>query len=183
MARVAGVSVLEFRDALLETYAVNERMNQMILERLDTRAWRAKPPGKNVRTIAAIFAHMHNARRKWLRLSAPHLRLPVELDHRRCTQREVRKALVESAKRCAEMLAEALDGAGEGPQEFKFLRDGWARVWPGGGAMFTYMVVHDAHHRGQVCMLAHQLGYPLKKGYEIWAWEKIWKECGLRGPR
>jgi hypothetical protein len=60
----------DFRQGLLETYAVNDRINQLILEHLDSRAWRAKPTGRNARTIAAIFAHDHNTRRKWLRLSA-----------------------------------------------------------------------------------------------------------------
>ena len=180
MTRTPELSRTDVRESLLETYAVNERMNQIVLERLDARAWRAKPPGRNMRTIAAIFAHVHNVRRKWLRLSAPDLKLPTELDYRRCTRRDVRKALAESARLCGQMLAEALEETGG---EFKFVRDGWAKVWPGGAAMFAYMVVHDAHHRGQVCLLAHQLGYPLKKGYEIWVWEKIWKECGFRGPR
>ena len=183
MARAAALPTPKVYEQMLDSYAVNERMNQMLLERLDERVWRTKPPGGKARTIAAIFAHMHNVRRKWLRLSAPHLPLPSELDRTRCTQRQARSALAESAARCGEMLAEAIEAAGGGAKGCKFLRDGWARAWPGGAAMFTYMVVHDAHHRGQVCMLAHQLGYPLKKGYEIWAWEKIWRESGLRGPR
>ena len=65
---------------LVESWAVNERMNQIVLEHLDPAAWRAKPPGNKGRTIAAIVAHVHNIRRKWLRLSAPHLRLPAPLD-------------------------------------------------------------------------------------------------------
>jgi uncharacterized damage-inducible protein DinB len=28
--------------------------------------------------------------------------------------------------------------------------------------MLCYMLAHEAHHRGQVCMLAHQLGFPLR---------------------
>ena len=72
MARTAAWPSLDFCQSLLETYAVNDRINQLILENLDPHAWRAKPPGRNVRTIASIFAHMHNVRRKWLRLSAPH---------------------------------------------------------------------------------------------------------------
>src|SRR5215510_14538804 len=98
----------DFRQALLESYAVNDRMNQLILEHLDPRAWRAKPAGRGARTIAAIFTHMHNIRRKWLRLSAPHLKLPAQLDRTRCTQQQVRAALTESVQRCSEMLAEAL---------------------------------------------------------------------------
>jgi len=183
MARAAALPTPEFRQALLATYVVNDRMNQIILEHLDPHAWRAKPPGRNTRTIAAIFAHMHNIRRKWLKLSAPHLPLPAQLDRTRCTQHQARKALAESALRCAEMLGEALDGpAGRVKQ---FLRDGWARPWPGGAAMFAYMVVHDAHHRGQVCMLAHQVGFPLpiKAAYRLWVWEKLWKQCGFAHPR
>lgn len=81
MARVAAtLPAPEFREALLESYSVNERMNQLVLTQLDPKAWRAKPPGRNARTIVAIFTHIHNIRRKWLRLSAAHLKLPAELD-------------------------------------------------------------------------------------------------------
>jgi uncharacterized damage-inducible protein DinB len=183
MAPAPALPPPDFCQVLLETYAVNDRMNQLILEHLDPRAWRAKPPGRNARTIAAMFTHMHNIRRKWLRLSAPHLKLPAELDRTRCTQKQARGALAESAVRCSEMLAEALSRP-EGRVR-QFCRDGWARPWPVGGAMFTYMIVHDAHHRGQVCMLAHQLGFPLpnKTAYEIWTWERLWKQCGFSRPR
>jgi uncharacterized damage-inducible protein DinB len=181
MARAAAPPTPELCQSLVETYAVNDRMNQLVLERLDPRAWRAKPPGRNARTIAAIFAHMHNIRRKWLRLSAPHMKLPAQLNRTRCTQQQAAVALAESALRCSEMLAEALSPRTGRVKQFR--RDGWARAWPPGAAMFAYMTLHDAHHRGQVCMLAHQLGFPVKAGYEIWMWEKLWKQCGFKGPQ
>src|SRR5262245_41507786 len=184
MAHVIGARPTpEFREALLESYAVSERMNQLVLTHIDPKAWRAKPAGCNSRTIVAIFTHMHNIRRKWLRLSAPHIKLPAELDRATCTQKQARLALAESARCCAKMLGEAL---GESQGRIKqFHRDGWARPWPAGAAMFTYMIVHDAHHRGQICMLAHQLGYPLpnQATHEMWCWEKLWKQCGFTGPR
>jgi uncharacterized damage-inducible protein DinB len=183
MPRAASLPTPDFREALLQTYTVNDRINQLILENLDPRAWRAKPSGRSTRTIAAIFTHMQNMRRKWLRLSAPHLKLPTELHRTRCTQRQVRTALAESAQRCAEMLAEALDGSTGRVKRFR--RDGWGRPWPAGAAMFAFMIAHDTHHRGQICMLAHQLGFPLtiKTAYGMWVWEKLWKECGFKGPR
>jgi uncharacterized damage-inducible protein DinB len=51
--------------------------------------------------------------------------------------------------------------------------------------MLAYMIVHDAHHRGQACMLTHQLGFPLpgKAAYGMWGWEKLWKQCGFGGLR
>jgi uncharacterized damage-inducible protein DinB len=150
-----------------------------LLEHLDARAWRAKSPGKS-RTIAAIFAHVHNIRCKWLRLSAPHLDLPARLDRSRCTQKQAKAALAESAKRCSQMLEEALSGSPG--RVHTFVRDGWAKPWPAGVAMFAYMITHDAHHRGQACMLAHQLGFPLtgRGAYGLWDWGKLAKECGFQ---
>ena len=169
--------------ALIETYAVNERMNQIVLEHLDPAAWRMKLPGSKGRTIAAIVAHVHNVRRKWVRLSAPHLKLPAALNRATCTQQQTRAALLESAARCSEMLADALSRQSSRVETFR--RDGWAKPWTAGPAMLVYMISHDAHHRGQVSMLAHQLGFPLpsQAAQRIWVWEKLWKDCGFTHPR
>jgi uncharacterized damage-inducible protein DinB len=160
----------------VQIFAANDRMNQLLIERLDPAVWGAKPPGK-ARTIAAIFTHMHNVRTKWIRLSAPHLKIPSQLNRTHCTPQQVRVALAESAARCSEMLADALGGAG---RVEKFHRDSWAKPWPVGLEMLCYMISHEAHHRGQVCMLAHQLGsrLPNEVMSGIWNWEKLWKECG-----
>jgi uncharacterized damage-inducible protein DinB len=185
---------------MVEAYAVNDRMYQLILEHLDPRAWKAPPPGKGARPIAAIVAHVHNVRCKWLRLSVPHLKRPGLLDRSRCTQKQAASAMAQSAARCCEMLGEAfttgwptacpklVEGSrgvrDAGDSGRVFLRDGWARPWTPGAAMFAYMLSHDAHHRGQICLIAHQLGYPLPfaAGPGLWAWEKLWKECGFQLP-
>ena len=158
-------------------FALNQQMNQLVLEHLNPAAWKAKPPG-DVRTIVAIFTHMHNVRCKWIRLTAPHLKVPSQLNRANCTPQQARTALAESAVRCAEMLDQAL-GSGT-PRIEAFRRDGWAKPWPVGMEMLGYMISHEAHHRGQVCMLAHQLGFPLpnKVTSEMWNWEKLWKEPG-----
>jgi uncharacterized damage-inducible protein DinB len=163
--------------AAVRIFAANDRMNQLLIERLDPAVWGAKPPGK-VRTIAAIFTHMHNVRTKWIRLTAPHLEVPSQLNRVQCTPQQARAGLAESAARCSEMLAEALGG--DGGRVEKFHRDGWAKPWPVGLEMLCYMISHEAHHRGQVCMLAHQLGFALPNEVMsgIWNWEKLWKECG-----
>lgn len=182
MARAAALP-RDSHQVLLEAYAVNDRMNRLILEHLDARAWRAKSPGRNARTIAAIFAHVHSIRRKWLRLSAPHIEPLPQLDRTRSTPRQASAALEKTALRCSQMLAEALGGSGSRVGQFR--RDGWARPWPTGTAMVVYMIQHEAHHRGQICMLAHQLGFPLpnKVISGMWNWEKLWKECGFTRPR
>ena len=182
MAKCQQNADTQFGRAAVQIFAVNERLNQILIEHLDPSAWKAKPPGK-VRTVAAIFVHVHNVRCKWIRLNAPHLKVPLQLNRVHCTPRQASRALAQSAASCEEMLAEAL-GGGEGRVQ-KFLRDGWARPRPVGPEMLCYMISHEAHHRGQVCMLAHQLGFPLpnKVTSEMWNWEKLWKERGARpGP-
>jgi uncharacterized damage-inducible protein DinB len=165
---------VELGPAAVRIFAANERMNQVLIEHLDPAVWRAKPPG-GVRTIAAIFTHMHNVRSKWVRLTAPHLKVPALLDRAHCTSQQARAGLAESAARCAEMLAE---GLGDSGRIEKFRRDGWAQPWPVGVEMLCYMLSHEAHHRGQVCMLAHQLGFPLPNEVTsgMWNWEKLWRE-------
>jgi uncharacterized damage-inducible protein DinB len=147
-------------------------MDQLVLAHLDPAAWRAALPGAKTRTIAAIYTHVHNIRRKWIRLSAPHLALPASLNRTDCTQKQAQAALLESANACATMIQYVF------AEDAPFHRDGWARPWKAGTDMVAYMLTHDAHHRGQVCMLAHQLAFPLPKqiNSDLWAWEKFKRE-------
>jgi uncharacterized damage-inducible protein DinB len=163
----------------VKIFAANERINQVLIESLDPVAWNAKVSGQpagNVRTIVAIFTHMHNVRTKWVRLSAPHLKVPAQLNRAHCTPEQARAGLAESAACCTEMLTEAQGG--EGGRVKMFLRDALAKPWPVGPEMLCYMVAHEAHHRGQVCMLAHQLGFKLPNVVtsRMWNWERLWKE-------
>lgn len=192
---MARTKVFAKGDALGEvvrSFAVNEEINQLLIERLDPGAWRAKTTplprqgrsasakasARHARTISAIFVHMHHVRRKWIRLSAPHLLLPAELD-RNCTQAQARKALRASGALCLKMIEQLLTASLEpnsSPnKQPKFLRDGWARTWPAGPMMVAYMITHEAHHRGQVCMLANQLGFKLPGAATsaMWGWERL----------
>ena len=181
MALPSHEALAEIRDTLLETYACNDAMNQVILSSLDSRAWRAQPPGQkgSGRTIAAIFAHLHNVRLSWLKHSAPHLKCPPPLDPDRCTMKQAAAAHRKSAAQCLRMLADALS-ADPKRRVRKFSRDGYAPIWPAGGTMFAYMFSHEAHHRGQILMLAHQTGYRILHDTPgVWHWEKLWKQSGL----
>ncbi|HLV94111.1 MAG TPA: DinB family protein [Candidatus Acidoferrales bacterium] len=187
MRRSAAGPPADHRDTLLATYAINDAMNQLILAHLDPRAWRAKPPGeasRGGRTIAAIFAHLHNCRLRWLRKSAPHLKGPAPLDPHRCTMKQAAAAHKQSADQCLKML---MEGLSDDPKRRVtiFWRDDWMPVWPANAAMFAYMFSHEAHHRGQILMLGHQLGYRLPDAARggIWQWDKLWKRNGILRPR
>jgi len=172
----------EIAQVLVETYAVNDAMNQLLLAHLNPKAWRADPPGpgRGGRTIAAIFAHLHNNRLVWIKSSAPHLKCPGPLDPFRCTMKQTARAHRQSAEQCLRMLSDALS-ASPNRRVTKFSRGSWAPVWPAGGTMFAYIFSHEAHHRGQILMLAHQLGHriPPRVWGGIWQWNKLWKQRGF----
>ena len=171
---------------LLKTYAINDAMNQLLLAHLDPRAWRAKLPGSKGggRTIAAIFVHLHNCRLVWLKNSARHLKCPAPLDPDRCTMKQAAAAHKNSAEQCLAMLTDALSGEAD-RRVTKFSRGSWAPVWPASAIMFAYIFSHEAHHRGQILMLAHQLGYRFPPNIMggIWQWNRLWRQAGLPRPK
>ncbi len=183
MATRVTKSESDIREVLLENFAANNAMNQLLMAHLNPRVWRlsiTNENGSEGRTLADIFAHMHNNRRSWIKRSAPHLKCPAPLDPARCTIKQARIAHRQSASRCLEMLRDVFSESKSG-RVTKFSRGSWASDWPAGATMFSYMFAHDAHHRGQIIMLARQLGYPLPDdaAYGIWRWEELWKDCGF----
>lgn len=163
----------ELKRALLEAYAVNEEMNQRLLAALDERAWRADPPGGKGRPIAAIFAHIHNVRHMWLVVSAKDLKIkvPPKLDRDKCTRKQTADALARSAEAISALLEAGLQREDLRVKDFR----------PDVAGAFGYMIAHEAHHRGQICMLARQAGFPLdqKAQYGLWEWAKLWRELGF----
>jgi uncharacterized damage-inducible protein DinB len=110
---------------------------------------------------------MHAVRGMWLKAAgAP---VPAALDKETATRAEAGLALGESHQALAAVLAAALAGTGQ-VKGFK----------PDVVGFFGYLVAHDAHHRGQVAMLARQLGHPLPRaaGFGMWEWGSRGRETG-----
>ncbi len=147
----------EWIERLLHCYATNDRITRFLLEALPEEAWRAEP--ESGRTIAAIVAHMHNVRVMWLK-AAKTERIPEQLDRHRVTQEQALVALAESRDRILELLRTALSTSGK------------VKNSPPDVAHFlAYQIAHDSHHRGQICMLARQLGHKLPREVEFGMWE------------
>ncbi len=146
--------------ALLEAFATSDRINHYLLAHLPPAAWTAAPPGGKGRPIAAIVAHMHNVRVMWLK-AIPGAAVPAPLDRQTVTPAQAADALTESRAALADVLAAALAGDGR-VKGFK----------PDVVGFFGYLVAHDAHHRGQIAMLARQLGHPLPQAamFGMWEW-------------
>lgn len=146
---------------LLNVFNTNNRINQYLIDSLPPMAWKAKPPDGEGRTISAIVAHMHNVRVMWLKVSAKGSEIPAQLDRSTVTPAQALRTLEQSCKSLTEFIARALAADGR----IKGFR-------PDVGGFLGYLIAHDAHHRGQIAMLARQLGYPLpqKVTFGMWEW-------------
>jgi uncharacterized damage-inducible protein DinB len=156
--------------AIVGAFLVNERMNQFLLEHLEPSAWTAPPPLAKEgagRTIAAIVAHVHNVRHMWLAVSAKGTKIPEKVDRRKLTIPEARRALAASAAAIRGLLERSIESGGR-VKDFR----------PDVAGFLGYLVSHEAHHRGQIAMLARQLGHPLSQEatFGMWDWAKRWKE-------
>jgi uncharacterized damage-inducible protein DinB len=148
-------------DSLLAAFAINNRINEFLIRAVPEEAWRADPPGGKGRNIAAIVAHMHNVRGMWLKAIGGNAGVPDKLERASCTKEEAIAALTESWRALDEVLRNSLstDGRIKG---FK----------PDASGFLGYLFAHDAHHRGQITMLARQLGHPVSQSamFGMWEW-------------
>ena len=153
--------------ALIEAFLTNERINQVLLEVLSPQVWRAQPPCAKWRNIATTFAHMHNVRCMRLKMSAADQDPPAKLDRREVTVAEAKEALGRSAHAMVRLIERSLVAGGH-------VTD----CRPDVVALVCAAITHDAHHRGQICHWASQLGAPLTSEQQLlmWEWDKRWRE-------
>ncbi|HTY84225.1 MAG TPA: DinB family protein [Silvibacterium sp.] len=146
--------------ALLNAFNTNNRINQYLVDNLAPAAWRAKSADGKGRSIAAIVAHMHNVRVMWLK-AAKAEEIPPQLDRTKVTPRQAMRALEMSRHALSVVISQAISA------------DGRVRGFrPDVAGFVGYLISHDAHHRGQIAMLARQVGHPLpqKAMFGMWEW-------------
>jgi len=164
-------------EALLSAFDTNDPINQYLLDDLPAEAWRAEPFEKKGRNIAAIVAHMHNVRVMWLKAAKG--KTPEQLDKFTVTSAQAKQALDSSRAALREVMQASLgndldndndndnanDNDNEGDGRIKGFR-------PDVAGFFAYLIAHDAHHRGQITMLARQVRHaiPQKAMFGMWEW-------------
>jgi uncharacterized damage-inducible protein DinB len=160
MAKAASAA-FSLSQSLLTSFDTNDRINHYMIENLPTEAWRAAPPEGKGRSVAGIVAHLHNVRVMWLKAAAKGSKIPEQLDRTSVTPAQATKALEQSRAALSSVLKSALESDGR----VKGFR-------PDVAGFFGYLIAHDAHHRGQICMLARQVGHPLpqKAMSGMWEW-------------
>jgi uncharacterized damage-inducible protein DinB len=155
---------LELDGELLEAFRQNGLVTEYLVDLLPSSLWRADPPGGRGRSIAAIVAHMQSVRRMFARSGGARPG-PTPLDRLRSTPLEAQRALRESTDVLAGLFEAAIAG---GQARVKGMP---RRVVN----MMAYLMQHDAHHRGQICWLARELGHQFRSEdiMRLWGWKAL----------
>ncbi len=174
---------LDLQDAVLAAWRTNSRVTEFLIGHIPPALWSATVPGIPSRTIRAVAAHIHNSRCTWIKtLGHEHgIVAPVRVDHRAVTARQLHAALRRSGRGIAALLALGCSRGGRIPPSRAYV---WRNLPLDVGHVLTYFVAHEAHHRGQIVMVARQLKcrLPATVTGGLWGWQTRGREPGA-SPR
>jgi len=174
MSRSAKNGVPDLRTTVLAAWRTSDRVTTDLVRAVPLKLWRAKVPGEPQRTVGSIAAHFHNSRRNWIRtLGAPlGVAVPRRVDHRTVSRRELATALRASGRGIAALLELGIEAGGAVPPTRAYT---WRNLPLDVGHVLAYFVAHEAHHRGQIVLIARQLGQRLPRAATdgLWQWSSI----------
>jgi uncharacterized damage-inducible protein DinB len=173
-----GVAEDALRASILGAWSTSNRTTIKLIEALPDAVWSAAIPGAPRRTLRMLLGHLHNARCMWLKtLGRPlGLRVPPSVDRHRVTRAQLVRALRESGRAMADLLALGLDHGGRIPATPAYR---WRNLPLDVGHVLAYFATHEGHHRGQVVLVARQLGHRLPRDVtaELWQWTRRVREA------
>jgi uncharacterized damage-inducible protein DinB len=162
--------ITDFRAALLTAWRTNSRVTAYLVEHLPA-IWDAAIPGAPKRTVRMIAAHLHNARCSWLKtLGREHgIASPSPVDRRTVGRNELLAALKQSSSGIEALLELGIASGGSVPPSKAYV---WRNLPLDVAHVLTYFVAHEGHHRGQLVMIARELGHRLPSDVAagLWQW-------------
>jgi uncharacterized damage-inducible protein DinB len=161
-------------EMLIDAWRTSHRVTVYLIENLPPEIWSMTVPGSPRRTVRSIAAHLHNTRCMWIKMiGARHgVVVPRLVDHRKVTPAQLSRALERSSEGMIELIGLGVAHGGSLPPA------AWQNFPTDLVHFLNYFVAHEAHHRGQLCMLARQLGHRLPADITggLWQWKKRARE-------
>ena len=161
-------------EMLIDAWRTNHRVTVYLIENLPPELWSMNVPGSSRRTIRSLAAHIHNVRCMWIKMiGARHgVAVPRTVAIRAVSPSQLTRALERSSESMINLIRLGVDRGGTIPPA------AWQNFPADLLHFLSYFVAHEAHHRGQLCMLARQLGHrlPTEVTAGLWQWKKRLQE-------
>lgn len=148
---------------VLDSWRRHHRINTYFLDHLPEPYLSESPEGRQ-KTIASLFAHVHQVRRMWLQVADPVLWEGTEaMDKKQIFYKHhLKRHLEDSALAIEGLLKKGLEvdkikGFKLGPVNF-----------------LSYLISHESHHRGQAIWTLRNKGVEISDAlaFGIWDWGK-----------
>ena len=163
-------------DAIIAAWKTNNRVTMFLLENLPSELWPATVPGAPRRTVRMIAGHIHNSRCMSVKtLGTRHgIRVPKLVNRFVVRPGELLRALERSSQSVIDLLELGIREGGRIPASGV----AWLNLPVDVAHVLTYLVAHEGHHRGQIVMLARQMGHRLPPEITagLWQWTKRARE-------
>jgi uncharacterized damage-inducible protein DinB len=125
-----------------------------------------------------IAGHIHNARCTWIKTLGREygIAVPRAVNRHKVGPKELIAALALSSRGIISLLTLGCERGGTIPVSSSYT---WRNLPLDLAHVLTYFVAHEGHHRGQIVMLARQLGYrlPVEITGGLWQWSKRAREA------
>jgi len=164
--------------SILSAWRTTNQVTSYLIEQIPPGLWAAAVPGVPRRTIRMIAGHLHNSRCSWIRTLGREygVTVPARVDHRTVSRRALLAALKPSSRGIEALLRLALEAGGLLPPPKAYV---WRNLPLDVGHILTYFAAHEAHHRGQIMMVARQLDQPMPRTVMggLWQWTRLSREA------
>ena len=165
---------LDAGQRLIAAWRTNNRATTYLIEHLPLGVWSKRVPGISRLTVGMIAAHIHNSRCSWIKaLGARHgVKVPRLVNLRRVRPAELVQALSRSSEGMIGLIELGISRGGRVP------RATWQNFPTDLEHFLSYFAAHEAHHRGQLCMVVRQLGQRLPREIAagVWQWTRRARE-------
>jgi uncharacterized damage-inducible protein DinB len=168
------------QDYLLAAWQTNNRVTEFFFENLPDELWDMKIPGAPQKTIRMIAGHIHNARCMWIKMIGKQfsIKAPKSIDRRRVSRPALLKAFKQSSAGIIKLLEIGREHGG-----VLDIKIPWTNIPSDAVHFMSYMIAHEAHHRGQIVFIARSLGHRLPSHVTagLWQWKKWNREMSGSG--
>jgi uncharacterized damage-inducible protein DinB len=182
LLRTRSAKVVDPGAALLAAWRTNSRITAYLVEHLPAALWDLAVPGAPQRTVRMIAGHLHNARCMWIKtLGQEHgIATPASVNRRKVAPTALLTALERSSTGIEALLKLGMAAGGQLPASKAYV---WRNLPLDVPHVLTYFVAHEGHHRGQIVLIARQLGHRLPADVSAGLWQFAHHAREGRDPR